>query len=325
MKKITIREVAKEAGVSVSAVSRVFNDYSDIGEETRKRVLKAAKDLDYFPNNAAKQLSSKRKRVIALILNEINVTRGVAMPLEILGGVIEELDKTDYEFVFYAVNSKKQVQKSLKQFCSERDITGLIIQGLRMDDPYYKELETLDVPTVAIDMEIAHGNVGNVSTDNRRAVAEVTKRLFAAGKKEVLFVNGSQTAAVALAREKGFKDILPEGKIAYANFSEEEAYELIMQCSNLEAYKVIFAASDLMAIGVIKALRKKNLIGQIDVIGFDDITLASYISPALTTVRQDISLFTKTAVKDLIRQIKTGKVSQHFIPYEIVVRESCQL
>ncbi|MDU0402911.1 hypothetical protein KF7HA_01236 [Lactococcus lactis] len=76
------------------------------------------------------------------------------MPLEVLGGVVDNLDKTDYEFVFYATNSTKQKQKSLKQFCNERDITGLIIQGLRISDPYYQELATFDLPTVAIDLDI---------------------------------------------------------------------------------------------------------------------------------------------------------------------------
>ncbi len=87
----------------------------------------------------------------------------------------------------------------------------------------------------------------------------------------------------------------------------------------------IFAASDLMAIGVIKALKKRNVAKKIDVVGFDDITLASYITPSLTTVRQNIPEFTKVAVADLIQQIETGKVVQKYIPYEIIVRDSARL
>ncbi|MCU5752656.1 LacI family transcriptional regulator [Lactococcus lactis] len=100
MKKVTIKDVALQTGLSVSTISRVFNNYGDISDKTIKKVNLAAKELGYTPNSAAKQLSSKKKKIIALILNEINVTPGVAMPLEVLGGVVDNLDKTDYEFVF---------------------------------------------------------------------------------------------------------------------------------------------------------------------------------------------------------------------------------
>ena len=325
MKKSTILDVAKRAGVSSSTVSHVLNHYDDIGEETKKKVLAVAKELDYAPNYAAKRLSSKNKKQIALILNEINVTRGVAMPLEILGGVIEALDKTEYEFVFYAVNGRKQKMKSLKQFCGERDISGLIIQGLTTEDPYYHELKRLDVPTVAIDMTVKNGSVGSVSIDNQAAAAEVARRLLASGNKKILFINGSNNAAVAMERVAGVRSVISHPLISYANFSEEMAFQIVEQMERIEEIDAIFAASDLMAIGVIKALKKRNVAKKIDVVGFDDITLASYITPSLTTVRQNIPEFTKVAVADLIQQIETGKVVQKYIPYEIIVRDSARL
>lgn len=325
MSKITIKDVAREAGVSVSAVSHVLNDYPDISSETRKKVLEAVSRLDYIPNNAARQLSSKKKKVIALILNEINVTRGVAMPLEILGGVVDALDDTTYEFVFYAVNTKRQNQKTLKQFCNEHDITGVIIQGLRVTDPYYKELETFELPTVVIDMFVENENVGSVSTDNHKAAADVTSRLLKAGYKKILFVNGSKDAVVSKERERGYREKALSPEVRYADFSEEKAYALIESLENPQQYDAIFAASDLMAIGIIKALTVRQLERSIAVVGFDDITLASYITPTLTTVRQNIGLFTEKAVQDLLLQIETGQVIQRYIPYDVVVRESAKI
>ncbi len=309
----------------MSAVSRVFNNYGDISEETRKKVYQAAQILDYTPNNAARQLSSKKKRIIALILNEINVTPGVAMPLEILGGVNDYLDKTDYEFVFYATNSNKQKQKSLKQFCSERDISGLIIQGLRVTDPYYEELKNFPLPVVAIDLLLQNEKVGSVSIDNQAAAAEVTTRLIKAGAQNVLFVNGTKEAIVSQLREKGYRSATRNPKVIYAEFSEEFAYKMILNYPSLESVDAIFAASDLMAIGIIKALRERNINKKIAIVGFDDITLASYITPTLTTVRQDIKKISQEAAKDLLLQIEHGEIKKHTVPYAIIVRESADI
>ena len=328
MKKVTIKDVALKTGLSVSSISRVFNNYGDISAETIKKVTLAAKELGYTPNSAAKQLSSKKKKIIALILNEINVTRGVAMPLEILGGVVDNLDKTDYEFVFYATNSKKQNQKSLRQFCNERDITGLIIQGLRISDPYYQELETFDLPTVAIDLDIKNEKVGTVSTDNTKAAFEMTQLLDKAGYQNILFLNGTKTATVAQAREAGYREAVDNAQVYYANFSENEACKWAIdyaKMNNFNKIDAIFAASDLMAIGVIKAFRMLDLEKNIAVAGFDDITLASYVTPSLTTVRQDMGKISEYAVKDLIRQIEKDEIKHRFVPYQIIERESARL
>ena len=93
----------------------------------------------------------QKKKIIALVLNEINVTRGVAMPLEILGGVIDSVDQTDYEFMFIPTDRKSR-KKSLLQLAREYDLSGIIIQGLRTSDPYYEELSGLPLPIVGIDL-----------------------------------------------------------------------------------------------------------------------------------------------------------------------------
>lgn len=320
--KITIKDVAKAASVSVSTVSRVFNDYQDISEETRQKVFAAARQLGYVPNSAARQLSSKKKKNIALILNGINVSPGVAMPLEILSGVSDALDATDYEFVFYATNAKKQAQKSLAGFCAEHDISGLIIQGLRTSDPYYQEINNFPLPLVAIDLLLDDAGTATVSIDNEAAAKEVTERLKAAGYKNILFVNGTKNTVIAASREAGFRAIFPDGDVLYADFSKEEAYRQIKNLSALTSYDAIFSASDLMAIGILSALTERQLNKKIAVVGFDDITLAQYTTPSLTTVRQDIQAISEASVTDLLVQIDTGEKRKHYIPYEIVVRES---
>lgn len=323
-KKITIRDVAKEAGVSVSAVSRVFNNYGDISEATKEKIYAAAQRLEYVPNQAARKLSSKNKKIIALILNEITADKGVTMPLELLSGVSNYLQQTDYEFVFYGTSKQKQEEKSLKQFCTEHSISGFLIQGLKTTDPYYRELQTLTYPAVAIDLMIkGDSQIGTISIDNTGAAEEVTKRLVTAGYHNILFVNGTRHDDVSQKREEGYRSICLNGEIIYADFSEEKAYQLIKTKKDLDQVQAIFAASDLMAIGVIKALRERKL--SIPIVGFDDNVLASYVTPTLTTVRQDISLLSECAVQDLLSLIETGQVKKRLLPYEIVVRESAKI
>ncbi|CQR25260.1 regulatory protein, LacI [Streptococcus varani] len=323
-KASTIKDVAREAGVSVSAVSKVFNKYGDIGIETQNKVFAAAKRLEYIPNQAARKLSSKHTKIIALILNEIKVERGVTMPLEILSGVSNYLEATDYEFVFYGTTSKKQAEKSLKQFCAEHSITGLLIQGLKTTDPYYKELANFSMPTVAIDLRIENCKIGTVSIDNESAAAEVTKRLRQAGYEKILFLNGTTHDEVSQKREAGYRSQVKEVLIDYAHFSEEKAMLQILD-ADLTGIDAIFAASDLMAIGVIKALRLRKKETSIAVVGFDDNVLASYVSPTLTTVRQDVKTMSESAVEDLLLQIEEKEVRHRLLPYEIIVRESANI
>ncbi|MDR0199929.1 MAG: LacI family transcriptional regulator [Streptococcaceae bacterium] len=323
MAKITIRDVAQAAGVSVSTVSQVFNSYPGISKATKERVFSVAQELGYTPNIAARNLSVKKKRTIALVLNEINVTPGVARPLELLTGVSETLDATDYDFVFYATNRKKQVQKSLQQFFNEQNLAGLIIQGLATDEPYYKELATLDLPVVAIDLSIDNPRLGQVSIDNEAASQEVTRRLIDAGYERLVFLNGSKNAAVSKSREKGFQSVAPkDAQVFYANFSENEAFEWAVKFDKWDTVDAVFAASDLMAIGVLKGLKEIGCQKMPAIVGFDDVTLARYVTPTLTTVRQDAWEIARQATENLIQQIETGEVKREKLDYQLIIRES---
>lgn len=328
MKKITIKDVAERAGVSVSAVSHVLNGYTDISEATKQKVQIASKELGYVANSAARQLSSKKTKTIALILNEINVARGVAMPLEIISGVIDYLDQTNYEFVFYATNTKKQGKKSLRQFCDEHNISGVIIQGLRVTDPYYHELAHFDLPTVAIDLMVHNNKVGMVSINNELAAFEVTELLQKNGYQHILFVNGDKKAVVSHEREAGYRRSVKKPSIIYADFREQVAFDKIQSlyaASEKPKYDAIFAASDLMAIGCLKALKTFGLENQLAVVGFDDITLTSYFTPTITTVHQDVRQISEFATKDLIDHIEKGIIRHTIVAHKIVIRESAKL
>jgi len=335
VKAVTIKDVAKQAGVSIGTVSRVFNGYPDISESTRKRIFKIAKDVGYSPNLAARTLSSKRQKTIALIFNDLVYTPKTTMPMSILNGVYDYTQSKSIEFAFYAVTTQKQKQKSFEQFCSERNVSGVILQGLHVTDPYYEQLKTTKIPTVLIDMYVDNPYVGSVSTDNAAAAKDAVSSLIKSGRKNIDMMNGSYNATVSVWREQGYHEALEAAElppnsslIQYANYDEQiarlMAKQVIEQDSTIDAF---FCASDLMALGVIKAAQElnKRIPEDIAVMGFDGIELGEYVTPSLSTVSQQPYQFGQEAGK-LIVELIDKPMPDHalirHVPYKVITRES---
>lgn len=332
--KVTIKDVAHRANVSIATVSRVFNGYTDISEATKKRVMAIAQEMDYSPNMAARTLSSKSQKTIALILNELNISRKSTMPMEVLSGVYKYTESSNCEFVFYGTSDTKQKEKSFRQFCNEHNITGVVMQGLKVTDPYYKELSKTKIPTVVIDMEIDNNRVGSVSIDNEWAAKEAVDYLIEIGHQEIAMLNGSLEANVSIQREIGYRMSLQEHGIPcveeyiqYANFNEETAYQTIKELiPNHPEITAIFSASDIMAIG---ALRAANDLGlkvpeDLSIIGFDDIVLTNYIQPKLSSVAQDMEKIGYKAA-ELLDELISNKetLANHlFVEHELIIRDS---
>lgn len=333
MMAATIRDVAKRAGVSIATVSKVFNGYTDVNQKTKEKILLAANELDYAPNMAARTLSSKKHKTIALILNELAFTRKSTMPMEVLSGVYKFTEETDYEFVFYGTSSEKQTQKTFQQFCSEHNITGAVVQGLKITDPYYLEIQRTRIPVVLIDLSVDHPNVGTVSIDNEKAANEAVSYLIKKNHRQIAMINGSEDASVSLWREAGYRSALHQAGIdvneefiCYADYDENVAFmktcELVRQHPEITA---LFCASDVMAIGALHAIQEQNLrVPQdISIIGFDDIILASYVTPKLSSVEQDMEKMGYEAGKLLSKIInKTANTRQHTTDHRLIIRES---
>jgi len=204
VKKITIKDVAKKSGVSIGTVSRVFNNYKDISDVTRKRVFKIADELGYSPNLAARTISSKSHKKIALVFNNLVYNPKYSFPMSILNGVLDYVDSQGLEFAFYAITVQKQNEKTYEQFCSERDISCVILQGLHENDPYIEQLQTTKVPTVLIDMSVENNpNVCSVTTNNIVAAEDAVNALIKGGSKNIDMMNGTYDATVSILREKG--------------------------------------------------------------------------------------------------------------------------
>ncbi|MCI2169986.1 LacI family DNA-binding transcriptional regulator [Schleiferilactobacillus perolens] len=333
---VTIRDVARAAGVSNGTVSRVFNNYSDISPETRKRVITIAQKMGYIPNVAARTLSSKSLQVVALILSDLQSSKANSIPMEMISGVYRYTEEHDMQFVLYHLTTtKQQYEKSFDQFCQERNITGAIIQGLKTSDPYFDEITKSSVPVVLVDLDRGDPSIGMVSINNVQAENEATQILLRNGAQNVVMINGAANAQVSIQREAGFRlalssfgRTLKDYTVQYANFIQETAVAKVQQLlRNHPDVDGLVCASDLMAIGILEYLRKQKIRvpEDIQLIGFDNLIIGQYMTPTLSSVEQHMELIGQQSchlLNKMMRGMKKSEPKRIFVPYEIMERDS---
>ncbi len=333
-KLITIKDVSKKSGFSITTVSRALGDFDDVNIETKKYIKKVAKELGYFRNKNAVSLVKRQNRSIGLIVSGLERDGGKDnIFYSLMSGMYHYAETIDYEVLIYTTNSAQQQKISYIQFCMENNIAGAILNGIRKDDPFLQELFESEIPTVLIDVNIPSSKAASVSVDNVQAACDAVTYLIQRGLTRIGMISGRKEAFVSQLRLDGYLKAIKENnlKVDYsliktANFNMEQAYhetiDLLNEHPNLQA---IFCASDLMAFGAYKGIKEKGfVIGKdISVIGFDDIPLAQYMDPPLTTVCQDFYLMGYKAAAELIHIVNGESVPQHHVlEHHLIVRES---
>ncbi|MBE5024853.1 LacI family DNA-binding transcriptional regulator [Olsenella sp. DSM 107455] len=298
---VTIRDVAAASGVSIGTVSRALNDYPDVSTVTRERVRAAAAELGYVPNQSAQFLSSKRLTSIALIISgflEDKVFNDFDIMLT--RGAFQFATEHDVPISLHVTNSREQAERSLDQLCFEHNVSGAIVFGLRTDDPYCESLSRSTTPCVTVDVPVPGERVGSVVLDDCAAASEMTDYLVSCGHRRIAVVHGSRTAVVSVERMEGIvRSLRSHGielrdeDVIYTNFTHEEAFEKVG--AYLDAHPeprvtAFLCMSDLLALGTIQAIQRRGLSVPEDfsVTGYDGISLAGFVSPAITTVDQNV-------------------------------------
>ncbi len=331
----TIKDIAKKAGVSVTTVSRALNGYDDVNEETRKKIKQVAAELSYSPNAVARSLVSRKTRTIGLIISDINRAGAKdAFAYEVLCGINDRAGELNYDLLLFSTSPSKQVEKSYASLCKERNVEGAILSGLRLDDPYLHEvIEQNSFPCVLIDIPRIAANVAHVTSDSKIGASMAVRHLLENGHRRIAMINGHNQASVSRDRYSGYKEALEQfglsadAGLAYdGGFSEdggaEAMYQILIRNPDVTA---VFCASDLMALGALRTLEKMGLKVPEDmsVIGFDDITIASYCSPKLTTIRQDKYELGYQAAQLLIDMLEERTDNRKImLSNQLIVRES---
>ncbi|WP_085506075.1 LacI family DNA-binding transcriptional regulator [Thalassobacillus devorans] len=330
----TIKDIAKLAGVSVTTVSRALNGYSDVNANTRQKIEQIAKEIEYSPNALARSLVMKKTKTIGLLVSGLSREGSKDnIVFDVLTGINEYCGEMDYDLVLFNTNSSKQKEKTYTQLCRERRVDGVIVQGIKKDDPYLIEIFESDIPCVLIDVPLENETTGYVTTDNVDGTFRAVQHLSGLGHINIAMVNGHDQAFVSQERLRGFelgmqKRNLPIRRewIVNGEYTELKAEQVTLELlTAFPEITAIVSASDLMALGVMRAARQLNrkIPDDLSLVGYDDITLAAYVSPALTTIAQDTFRMGFTAA-DLLVGILQGTETNRvkIIDNELKVRQT---
>lgn len=333
---VTIRDVAKAAGVSVSTVSRALNGYTDVKEETRKKIQTTAEFLGYTPNQSASNLASKTKRNIALLISNIGDEEKMdEFSGNILRGLYSYLNENGITMATYGISSGMQEKKSLKDFCDEYSLSGVIFVGMKIQEPYLIQAESLDIPCVCIDTDIKGKRNAVVTSDDVSAFEEIIDYLIDNGHREIILVTGTKSAQVTHMRYAGYRKsiekhgfFVEEKHIMECQFLEEEAYRQIKNYikKNKTNKATAFACmSDIMALGAVRAIYEcgYRIPEDFSVTGFDGLYVLNFIKPGITTVDQNVRGKGTQAIITLLKLMDGYKVPQHvYVSHRIIYRES---
>ncbi|MCL2126816.1 MAG: LacI family transcriptional regulator [Treponema sp.] len=328
----TIVDVAKAANVSVASVSKVFNGYSDISDTTRDRILQIAKELDYFPSHLASHLVKGKVDSLCVVLSMFghNTSKDEYL-VGILSGIHSEAEKHGLRVVISTENAViGKDNRNYVQFCHSNKFMGFIIHGLGLGDSEIPHLVESEVPCVFIDILLKGAKKVAVTTDNVRACVEAVDFLVSFGHQEIAFVEGSEDSWVTLERVKGYREGMVkhglEPHIIKTDFTYASSYSNTRNYLTKRAVTTaIFCASDVVAASAMAACLDLGfkVPEDISIIGYDDLSLASYIRPNISTVAQDFFGMGAAAVASLI-DIYKGKETPEvrYIPHELKIRQS---
>ncbi|QKS72543.1 LacI family DNA-binding transcriptional regulator [Paenalkalicoccus suaedae] len=335
-KKPTMQDVATHANVSIATVSYVLNGVKKVSDKTKEKVFESIRELNYYPDSSAVSLSRRKSNLIGILIPMLGDSPAAMFKKniyynEFVSGIEVISRKNNYDTMISGVAEPEDV----KGWVKKRNLDGLIYIG-ELPENLYEELIQLDVPLVLIDTYAKEAaNYNNVRIQDERGGYLATKHLIELGHTKVAFVpTNLQTSPVDLHRMNGYRRALSESGIAFDEDLVFESYDVKFEQPALvnrivtadPAPTGIVTVSDVLAIGVINELKKlgKSVPDDYSVIGFDDLIISEYITPPLTTVRQDIFTKGRTAAELVIASIEEESHGHNTVvlPVELVERES---
>lgn len=315
----TIRDVAKRAGVSVTTASYVLNNTGNISAATRLRVMEAAEELNYHPNAFARHLKKVKTRTIGVFISRF----GGSFYEEILEGIHDVILNTDYELI---VSPETRSPRRLLHY---RQVDGAIVFDSKIPDVSVLKLASRRFPIVVLDRLLQNDFILPLLLDNSQGVREAFQHLYGQGARRIAFVAGAPSidntermeTFLAEAKQHGLTVPLYQG-----NFTEGSGYEAaqtIFQSGELP--QAVFCANDQMAIGFLRAMHERGLRAPQDiaVVGFDDIPIARYMQPSLSTVGASRFEWGAAATRQLLDFLENNTPFQPYrIPTHFIARES---
>lgn len=302
---VSIKDVAKQAGVAISTVSKVLNNYPNVSQDTKDKVNKAIKELGFVPNAVAAALSSKMSGRIAIVMQLNDQTQAIdEISMQYLSGAIHQAEELglDVITVFFSMLKGKSKEEVIRYFQAQ-SVSGIVVYGISKETKILHELIDAQVfKMVVVDAPIVNEHTSSVWIDNEKAQYDVAKKTILENKsKRVLYIAGKQDGYITDERLNGMKRLVEEMSLRMlvkrGDFSELKAREIAFKFAKNK--DIIVCGSDLMAIGAMNALMEMDIFRP--VCGFDGLTLMGYVGKQMNTVKQDFFRISSEAVKECHR------------------------
>lgn len=330
-KAVTIHDVAKAAGVSVSTVSRVLNEKDDVALETFENVRRVIKELGYTSSLAARSMRSHRTNIIGLIVPDV----ADSFSIQVMKGVNRAIFDLDYDLLIYTSGSIKKRSAAEREQYFVSLLNGSVTDGIIIVTPTAPSFSTA-APVVTIDPNNECPECLTIIATNRIGAMTAMEYLIDLGHRHIGFIGGRPDLQSAQRRLQGYQDALRQANIpldpdmiVIGDFSIETGRLCARRLLSLpNPPTAIFAANDQSAIGTIEAAREMGLHvpDDLSVVGFDNIPEAAYFNPALTSVDQFIDEMGHVAIEMLIDLIEGEPLENDLykMPTQLVVRDSCR-
>jgi LacI family transcriptional regulator len=328
-RRVTIGDVAAEAGVSVATVSKVINDRYGVAEGTSERVRQVIEELGYQSSLVAQSLRSRKTNVIGVLVADIE-----PFSAELLKGAARGIRGTGYELVVFSGLQRGEDRVGWERRYLSR-ISGTLTDGAILVTPSSVDV-TYGAPVVAVDHNVASTTLPTVDSDNLRGAIVATEYLLGLGHTRIGFLAGRPDLESARLRERGYREALARAGIdvdpelvrlgGYEPQTADAPARELLELANRPT--AVFAANDLSAIQTMKVAASLGLRvpDDLSVIGFDNVPESALVEPPLTTIEQSIQQMGFDAVQLLLRLIAGEAVpaTQILLPTRLVVRGSCR-
>lgn len=334
-KGITLKDVAEKAGVTSATVSYVINGTKNVSAETKQRVEEAVEELGYTVNAAARTLSSANRssKLIGVVVPQTETGNRLMFQNNFYSEILGSIEYHARQNGYHVIISATDANEGYLTLAKERNLDGIIIIGMYPDE-FYAQMKAAQIPIVLIDSYCNDHYYHNVRIDDRYGSYLATKCILDHGHKKAAFFAGQlKENGVMKKRLAGYQDALEEYGVPYSpslTFEGNIDYENGISLANRlldsgEEATAIVAAADILAIGAMKGLfeRGVRVPDDISIMGFDDLEIAHYLTPGLSTIKQQISLKGEQAVELLIRSIDSPTPKQELVlPVMLIERGS---
>lgn len=334
---ITIREVAKKAGVSVSTVSRVLNDSKPVSDEIKLKVIKVIDETGFKPNSLARSFVTGKTNLIGIIIPDLANTNFSRL----VKGAEAIANELGYNILLCFTDFKQDKELEYLKLMKEKHVDGIIVSGVsfNQEQKNFFEENRKSIPMVIVGQSDNSIHIPYVNVDNERITYDCTNYLVRLGHHEIGFISANmQDSSAGRDRYLGYKKSLTENNIKengkfikYASFSFDSGYEAMKAILNQKKYPTaILCASDVIAIGTINCILDYgyNVPEDFSVIGIDNSDFSHWFRPSLTTVNIDFNRFGVLAMEQLMEFINNKQSINEkqgiFIEYELIPRQTCK-